>query len=383
MRLYSGTTKSLIEDSAQNRIASKLTEAFFVEFRYHPGPGEVSSWKASLSAISRVFQAASLLDNGVLLELQLPLTSKRIDCLVSGYDAGKAENTVIVELKQWEGCEMASGQNEVATFIGGTVRDVLHPAVQVGQYLTYLADCNTAFQGDSAIGIHACSYLHNYRAVKDDPLFSSCFAEQIARWPVFTAGQSEILAAFLDKRVPGGDRGEITAKVEDGKYKPSKKLLDHIAALIKGKQEYILLDEQLVVYDRVLEAAGKSVNSNKKLAIIVRGGPGTGKSVIAMNLLGTLSGRGLNAHYVTGSRAFTSTVRAIVGSRGAAQVKYFNSYTEVDVDVVDVIIADEAHRIRATSNNQYTPKARQSKVAQIHELLRAGRTSFSSMMIRL
>ncbi len=91
MRLYSGTTKSFIEDSTYNRIATKLTDAFFLEFRYQPPVGEVNSWNNSLRAVSQVFQAANLLAHGVLLELQLPLTSKRLDCLVTGYDSKKAD----------------------------------------------------------------------------------------------------------------------------------------------------------------------------------------------------------------------------------------------------------------------------------------------------
>src|SRR5882724_9468844 len=326
MRLYSGTTKSLIEDSTFNRIAPKLKDAFFNEFRYQPSVAEVNSWNNSLRAISQVFQTASLLDHGVLLELRLPLTSKRLDCLVTGYDSKKAPNAVIIELKQWSGCKGASGKNEVATFVGGNVRDVLHPSVQVGQYMTYLTDCHTAFQGEDGISAHACSYLHNYSPIKDDPLFLPQFVEQIRRSPVFTA-------------------------------------------------DHVLLDEQLVVYDKVVEAAKDGVKGRKKVAIIVRGGPGTGKSVIAMNLLGDLSGMGLNAHYVTGSRAFTSTIREIVGTRGAAQVRYFNSYMGADANVIDVMIADEAHRIRETSNNRFTPKVKQSKLSQIHELLKASRTS--------
>ncbi len=375
MRLYSRTTKSLIEDSTYNRIATKLRDAFFLEFRYQPAAAEVNSWNNSLRAVSQVFQTASLLDHGVLLELQLPLTSKRLDCLVTGYDSKKEPNAVIIELKQWSGCKGASGKNEVATFVGGSVRDVLHPSVQVGQYMTYLTDCHTAFQGEDGIGAHACCYLHNYSPIKDDPLFLPQFAEQIRRSPVFTADHVPHLTAFLDERIHGADSGEVSAKVEQSKYRPSKKLLDHVAKLIKGKPEYVLLDEQLVVYDKVVEAAKDGVKGRKKVAIIVRGGPGTGKSVIAMNLLGDLSGMGLNAHYVTGSRAFTSTIREIVGTRGAAQVRYFNSYMDADANVIDVMIADEAHRIRETSNNRFTPKVKQSKLPQIHELLKATRTS--------
>jgi uncharacterized protein len=375
MRLYSGTTKSLIEDSTFNRISTKLKDAFFIEFRYQPSVGEVNSWGNSLRAISQVFQSACLLDHGVLLELQLPLTSKRLDCLVTGYDGEKLPNAVIIELKQWDGCKGASGKNEVATFVGGNVRDVLHPAVQVGQYLTYLTDCHTAFQGSGGITAHACSYLHNYNPAKNDPLFSPQFAEQITRFPVFTADDVPRLSTFLDERIRRGDGGTISAKVEESKYRPSKKLLKHVANLIKGMPEYVLLDEQLVVYDKVIDATTDGVKGRKKVAIIVRGGPGTGKSVVAMNLLGDLSKLGLNAQYVTGSRAFTSTIREIVGSRAAAQVRYFNSYMDADVNVIDVMIADEAHRIRETSNNRFTPKPKRSKVSQIHELLKASRTS--------
>src|ERR1700736_2726885 len=375
MRLYSGTTKSLIEDSTYNRIATKLKDAFFLEFRYQPAVAEVNSWNNSLRALSQVFQTASLLDHGVLLELQLPLTSKRLDCLVTGYDRKKVPNAVIIELKQWSGCKGASGKNEVATFVGGNIRDVLHPSVQAGQYMTYLTDCHTAFQGHNRITAHACSYLHNYNPPKDDPLFLPQFAEQISRFPVFTADNVPDLTSFLNKRIREGDHGAVSAAVEQSKYHPSKKLLAHVAELIKGNPQYVLLDEQLVVYDKVVDAARNGANTRKKVVIIVRAGPGTGKSVIAMNLLGDLSAMGLNSHYVTGSKAFTTTIRQIVGSRAAAQIRYFNSYVDADVDVIDVMIADEAHRIRETSNNRFTPKVKQSKLAQIEELLKASRTA--------
>src|ERR1019366_1854754 len=272
-------------------------------------------------------------------------------------------------------CKGASGKNEVATFVAGNVRDVLHPSVQVGQYMDFLVDFHTAFQGDDGIEINACSYLHNYEPTKDDPLFSPHFSEQVAKCPVFTADDVPKLTMFLGNRIPRGDDAVISTKVEQNKYRPSKKLLDHVARLIKGKPEYVLLDEQLVVYDKVMEAAKAGVKAKRKMAIIIQGGPGTGKSVIAMNLLGDLSAFGLNAHYVTGSRAFTSTVREIVGTRAAAQVRYFNSYMGADTDVIDVMIADEAHRIRVTSNNRFTPKVKQSKIPQIRELLKASRTS--------
>ena len=124
MRLYSGTTASLIDDSTHNRISGKLGEAFFHYYRYRPSPNEVRSWQNSLRAVSQVFQAAELLNHGVLLELQLPQTSKRLDCLVTGSDSSQSPTAVIIELKQWETCENGSGDNEVTTWVGGACRDV-------------------------------------------------------------------------------------------------------------------------------------------------------------------------------------------------------------------------------------------------------------------
>jgi len=183
------------------------------------------------------------------------------------------------------------------------------------------------------------------------------------------------LASYLQTKVVNGDGSEIVHAIKKGGYKPSKKLLDHVSEVIRGKSEYILIDDQLIVYDRVLRVVDQAVQHKNKTTIIVKGGPGTGKSVIALNLLGVLSGRGFNTHYVTGSRAFTTTIREIVGSRAAQQIKYFNSYGQASQNDLDVMLCDEAHRIRETSNSRFTPSAKRSNKPQIQELLKAARTA--------
>jgi DUF2075 family protein len=374
MRLYSGTTASLIDDTTKNRIATKLTDAFFHEFRFQPGPSEVNSWRNSLCAVSQVFQEGSLMNNGVILEFQLPLTSRRLDCIITGRNDWTRDNAVIVELKQWDKCDDGGGRNELATWVGGSVRDVLHPSAQVGQYKTYLEDAHTAFDQDSGIQLNACSYLHNYAFEPSDVLFADKFRSLLESFPLFTGDDVDKLIGFLRLRVANGDEGEIVKTIEQSRYKASRKLLEHITAVVKGNSQYVLLDEQLVVYDRVLQAAADGVSGKKKSLIIVKGGPGTGKSVIAMNLLGDLSAKGLNTHYVTGSRAFTTTIREIVGSRASQQIKYFNGYANAGYNDIDVMVCDEAHRIRETSNSRFTPRARRSKGPQIGELINASKT---------
>lgn len=375
MRLYSGMTTGFIDDSVHNRIATKLADAFFHSYRFEPSHGEVNAWRNSLRAVSQVFQTADLLKNGVILEFQLPLTSRRLDCLITGRDDLNKPNATIIELKQWEECEESGGTNEVTTWVGGKKRDVLHPSAQVRQYKGYLQDCHTAFSSEDAPGLQACSYLHNYPFKESDILFSAKFRSLLQDCPLFTADDVESLIGFLQLKLKKGDDGKILQKIEDSQYRASKKLLDYVASVIKGKPEYVLLDEQLVVYDRVMTAAEIGFRDKKKTVIIVRGGPGTGKSVIALNLLGDLSAKGLNTHYVTGSKAFTTTIKEIVGPRGGVQINYTSSYEQADTNDIDVMLCDEAHRIRETTKNRFTPREKRSNLPQVQELLKAAKTA--------
>ncbi|MGB3856449.1 MAG: DUF2075 domain-containing protein [Methanosarcina flavescens] len=234
----------------------------------------------------------------------------------------------------------------------------------------YLQDTQTAFyDGESPVFLNACTFLHNYNYDPEDAVFSDKFSEIIRDYPLFTVDNTDGLKGFLLDKLENGNGLEVLEKIESGKYKPSKKLMDHVGNLIKGKPEYTLLDEQLVVFDKVLSCVKNGFFDNQKNVIIVKGGPGTGKSVIALNLMSSLLLDGYNAHYATGSRAFTETLRKIVGTRGSAQFKYFNSYMNEEENSVDVLIADEAHRIRKTSNNRFTPLERKSKIPQIEELI--------------
>jgi hypothetical protein len=376
MRLYSGSSAQFTRDTVRNQIADKLRLTFFDYHRYYPSPNEVSSWRNSLRAMSQVMEHAGLNDHGVMLEYQLPMSSKRIDCLLCGNDAVGQPRAVIVELKQWEKCAPADGENEVSTFVGGGLRDTLHPAVQVGQYQMYLESTHTAFhEGASPIGLSACSYLHNYSYVADDPLLADKFGGVLRQFPVYTGDDFDQLAEELQGRMGGGDGLTVLSRIEESRYRPSKKLMSHVSGVIKGKREYVLLDEQLVVYDTVLQAARKGFHDKRKTVVIVKGGPGTGKSVIAMNLVGDLMQEGYNAHYATGSRAFTETLRKIIGTRGTPQLNYFNSYATTELNAVDVLICDEAHRLRAMSGNRFTPKAQRSGKLQIEELLAAAKVA--------
>jgi len=374
MRLYAGSSGQFVEDTVLNQVAGKLKNAFFSHYRYNPSRAEINSWQNSLRAMAGILQYGDLLDHGVMLEYQLPLTSRRLDFMVTGKGQSNADNAVIVELKQWDTCGPADGENEVVTFVGGANREVLHPSAQVGRYRMYLSDTHTAFhEGDNPVSLAACAYLHNYPHDPGDVLYDPKFDGVLKSDPIFTMDEAPALMGFLQERLCAGEGMEVLKRVEESRYRPSRKLMDHVGQVINGNSRYVLLDEQVVAYDKVRALAEKGFHDRRKTAIIIKGGPGTGKSVIAIKLMADLLMKGYNAQYATGSKAFTETLRNIIGNRGSVQFKYFNSYAAAQANEIDVLIADESHRIRKTSNSRFTAAANRSNLEQIEELLRAAK----------
>jgi uncharacterized protein len=151
--------------------------------------------------------------------------------------------------------------------------------------------------------------------------------------------------------------------------------MDYVAATISDQSPWVLLDEQLVIFEKIRSTVQSGLFGRRKQVVIVRGGPGTGKSVLAINLMADLLRDGRNAHYATGSKAFTETLWDILGSRSQATFKYFNSYARAQFNEVDVLICDESHRIRETSNSRYLKKELRSTKAQIREILDAAKVA--------
>lgn len=204
MRLYSGNSRQFVADCDLNAVAGKMEGAFVRELGFHPSPAEVASWRNSLKSMAGVLRVGGLGDQGVLLEYQLPQTSKRLDFMIMGKDDEGRPNSVIVELKHWEKCEPSDGDNEVVSWFGRKKRDMLHPAVQVDRYRRNLSDTHTAFYSESpdqvAVDLFACAFLHNYRFPADDPLLDAKFQTVIDECPMFGEDVVEPLAELLKKK---------------------------------------------------------------------------------------------------------------------------------------------------------------------------------------
>ena len=371
MYLYQGAVREFVRDAQLNRLADKISKAFSEELRYQAGKSEVNSWRNSLQQMSNVFALAELSNQGVVVELQLPLTSKRLDVMVAGHDAASSPNAVIIELKQWSHVDESALSEHVAVEFGGHgPKDTLHPSAQVYRYETFLRDMSDAF-GAGGVGLSSLAFLHNLdrKSAGAAPLFDPKFADLLAKSPIYAKDQIEDLSLRLRTSVgEDGDEGLID-QITNSKYKPSKKLLDHVAGVIANEPTFTLLDEQVTAFNAVHDDLQQQHNRKMGSTFIINGGPGTGKSLIALQLLAAAAADGKSVAHATGSKAFTEGLRKRVGPRASSLLKYFNSFMKID-EPFDLLVADEAHRIRETSANRFTPAAQRGG-SQIEELLDA------------
>jgi uncharacterized protein len=374
--LYWGTTSTFVEHTKQNAIAERLRRAFFDHYSWNPPESEVRSWRNSLKALSNAIELGSLDDHGLLLEYQLPLSSKRLDAMITGHDHDGRPAAIIVELKQWSGDVTSSRvEDMVIVRYAGRPKETLHPSAQVGQYQQYLVDAHETFH-DGNVALRACAYLHDFVHDEQSELLAPRHANVLGVYPLFAGDRVAELVRFLDDHLGGGRGIGVLSSVREGRYRPHKKLLDHTAAMIKGEPAYVLLDEQQVVFKTILAKVAEARDLDTKAVFVIRGGPGTGKSVIALNLVAELAGNGFAVHHATGSAAFTNTVRKRVGTRAAGMFKFFNSYLNAEDDTLDVLVCDEAHRIRKHSWDRFRKKdAFDPDRPQIDELLSVARVS--------
>ena len=363
-------------DTENDILETKLYDAIKNKMNRSTGLSELNSWRNSLKEMYITLNDSNIpSDAGVAIEYNIPQTSKRVDFLISGYGKDNKGNVIIVELKQWEKLQAIEGQEAIVeTFTGGANRRVVHPSYQAWSYAALIKDYNEYVQ-DADIELHPCAYLHNYPRVENDPLDAKQYKEVLADAPAFTYGQRDALRNFIKKSIITGDNEDTLVKIEHGKIRPSKQLQDSISGMLKGNKEFIMLDEQKVVYENILSLSTKCQKDGKKRTIIVEGGPGTGKTVVAINLLAELTKRNQFVQYVS-KNAAPRTVYGykLKGTMKKSSVdnlfKGSGCYTEAPMNSVGTILADEAHRL-----NEKSGMFQNMGENQIKEIIHASRCS--------
>jgi len=343
-----------------NVIVDKIEFSFVKAFGRRPADGERRAWNNSMRFMESVVRNARVADDcGILIEFGIPMSSKRIDFIISGQNDLAENNFVIVELKQWDSAGVTDREDVVVAYVGGCQRNVVHPSYQAWSYKQMLDDMNMAIQTNS-ICSYACSYLHNYAEKNPEPLKSLQYKKIIDNAPIYFKEDVKKLQMFLSTHVGKGKGMDILYQIEHGEIKSSKKLIDYVASVFQGNREYILIDEQKVAYETILRL---SKDAGVKRTVIVKGGPGTGKSVVSLNVFGQLVQFCRNVRFVAPNAAFREVIleKLVLNADGDKRrirnlFSGSSQYYNVKTDVFDVLVVDEAHRLKGVGAYQYRGK---------------------------
>ena len=358
MIIYEATKGEFVEHVKKRIITDKILEQYQEKIG-NTSPSEIDSWRNSLKDMRDVLEYDAISeDTRVAIEFQVPNTSKRVDFLISGLDEEQRENVVIIELKQWQKIKKTQKDGVVITRFRGGERETTHPSYQAWSYASLIREFNQTVQEDT-INLFSCAFLHNYRIKKNDPLTDPFYKEHIEKAPIFSERDIEKLSEFISKHVRYPDDGTVLYRIENGKIKPSKNLAEAVGSMLRGNTEFHMIDEQKTVYEELRFLAEKAEDRQKrsvpdKDVVIIKGGPGTGKSVIAINLLAGLVQKRINARYITRNSAPRAVYSALL--KGEFKKSYidnlFNgsgSYVNASTNEFSTLIVDEAHRLNEKS----------------------------------
>ena len=353
MIVYGENKIKFLTDNDNDDIEDVIHAKFIEATGHSVSRNEIRSWRESLGFMAKVLRDDDIPnDTGVAVELHIPQSSKRIDVTLTGLDETGSPRAVLVELKQWAESSLTEKDGIVRTFVGGSQRELVHPSYQAWSYAALLEDFNEAVhEGD--IRLHPCAYLHNY--LDDGNITNAFYAEHLERAPVFLKVEEDrrALRAFIKRHVKYGDSGRTIFELQNGRIRPSKELAESLAGLLRGNREFVLVDEQKQVFEAAMHLAKqvRSQSGGRGQVMIVEGGPGTGKSVVAINLLVQMIEMGLLAKYVSKNAAPREVYQArLSGSMTKTRYRslFVGSGTFVSTpnNDLDVLIVDEAHRLR-------------------------------------
>lgn len=353
MIVYEADKKQFLYHSDYDDIESVILANFKATTGRRVNNSEIRSWRESLGYVARVLRDDDIPDEmGIAVELHLPQSSKRIDVTLTGRDATGNKNAIVIELKQWEKATATEKDGIVVTYLGKGLREVVHPSYQAWSYASLLEGFNEAVY-DGSISIKPCAYLHNY--TRDGVIDAPHYDGYTQKAPLFLKGakEREQLRDFIKKHVKYGDSKEVLYELANGRIRPSKALADALKGLLTAKPEFVLIDDQKEVFEATL-ASARTASADAPRVVIIEGGPGTGKTVLAINLLVQLTSAGLFGQYVSKNAAprdvyQSRLVGTITRTKFSSMFSGSGRFFDVDANTYDFLIVDEAHRLNEKS----------------------------------
>jgi len=362
---YQIMTKEVYADS----LTGQLIHKFYNHHRYTPSPSEIKSWENSIKELVKSAETLNKRDIGVIIEYHLPYSFSRIDALFFGKNEKGNYSTSVIELKQWSDAKLPDDDSLNVLVMN---QEHVHPSQQALDYANHLDEIQSAM-AECDIKAAPCAFCHNLPKNKKTALDDERFNEIVNQAPLFKKEEYDDFSEFLDLSIGEGKGIALKNHFIDGTFKPNKKLLTVLDAVINHDEKWHLIDNQRLAYNAIWSkvlALKKQHRKYDHAAIIVKGAPGTGKSVIATQLLADAIRNDFKAAHSTGGKAFS--VNLWSKFKGAKNVFIWNMHLKKARDF-DLLLVDEAHRIRKTSDTQYTKKSDRSTKSQTEEILDAGR----------
>lgn len=351
MIVYQSTKSGFLNDVLSNNISDIIHSAYYERLGRHTSQNEVNSWTNSMLYMNNILSDTKIPDSaGISIEFQIPLTSKRIDFIITGLDNFKNEQVIIIELKQWSKAQLTDKDAIIKTRFQHGDSETAHPSYQAWSYASMIYNFNSTVQDDN-ITLKPCAYLHNYNP--DNVITNKLYKNYIEKAPVFLKPDAFKLREFIKNHIKYGDNKDILYKIENGRIRPSKQLVDSLSSMLQGNTEFIMIDDQKVVLETAMSIA-KKLKPDKKQVLIVEGGPGTGKSVVAINLLVNLYENGLVTKYISKNSAPREVYSTkLSGIKTKTEISNLfggtGSFIDVSPNTFDVLLVDEAHRLNLKS----------------------------------
>ena len=355
MIVYNGNKRLFIDDVRNGEIADKILAMLRQKGLWGGQEREFESWHNSMQFMRNIVDDSEIADDvQIAIEYNIPQTSKRVDFIIAGSDKEEKDHIVIIELKQWTKAEVVDDQMHysVRTYVANDNRIVCHPSYQAYSYSRFLINYSQIIQNDH-LELVPCAYLHNFKREFRSALSSEIYKEWYTAAPFFIRDETREFSAFVKKFIQKkSSRGDLLYLIENGRIRPTKSLQDALSSMVNGVPEFTLLDEQAVCFDMCMRTMTQCLIDNKKRTIVIQGGPGTGKSVLAVNLLMSMINKSLNAAYVTKNSAPRQAFLSLLSGNQAhklANIEYlFRSpfgLSKCTLGAYDCLIVDEAHRL--------------------------------------
>lgn len=382
---YSATKDVFIRDVVLNQFIPKMREGARMN---HIGSGdsEIRSWQSNAPSVRNLLEL-SRVPNDIIVSFEYKVPNGgRIDCMLYGKGNNGLKNVIHIELKQWGNNSVSelydTGVFRVDAFTGGSNRAVCHPSQQVLNYQTHLLNFVEELNADDT-NLEGLAYCYNYDSnATPNALYANHYRAILDQHRLYSGNEIEQLATRIHWLLCNGSGLEIFNRVTTSRIRQSKTLLDAAANMFKGITEFSLLDDQITASETIFAEVKKAEKKKGKTVIIVKGGPGTGKTVIALHVLAQMAqeGKASNIYFTTRSKALRESLRERLQNISLQDGSKLNASDLIsnifhfkphyfEESEVDLLLVDEAHRVQKSANYMGDKFFEQTYLSQVTSLM--------------